>query len=46
MTRQYHGNLKHSAQQGSSLEAQPQLDLKGNAGAMVDGGPQLEVKAS
>lgn len=45
MTLETKGNMKLSAQ-GISLEAQNNLDLKGSAGATLDGGPQLEVKAS
>src|ERR1700730_14602911 len=45
MTLETQGNLKLSGQ-GVSVEAQNSLDLKGGAGATLDGGPQLEVKAS
>jgi len=45
MTLESQGNLKLSAQ-GITLEAQNNLGLKGGAGATLDGGPQLEVKAS
>src|ERR1700736_2809202 len=40
MTLETQGNLKLSGQ-GVSVEAQNSLDLKGGAGATLDGGPQL-----
>ncbi|MDQ6709646.1 MAG: VgrG-related protein [Candidatus Dormibacteraeota bacterium] len=46
MTLESKGDLKLSAQKNISLEAQSNLDLKATAGATLDGGPQLEVKAS
>jgi phage protein D len=45
MTFETQGNLKLTGQ-GIKLEAQNSLDLKGGSGATLDGGPQLEVKAS
>ncbi|HEY9288669.1 MAG TPA: VgrG-related protein, partial [Candidatus Dormibacteraeota bacterium] len=45
MSLESQGNLNLKGQ-GVKVEAQNSLDLKGGTGASLDGGPQLDVKAS